>query len=66
MADTRRQENGGTFLRQWTIPEEDRSKYTTQAWAGEYRWFRAPNVVCLEQYGRGAEEAALEKAEETP
>ena len=35
------------FLREWTIPEEDRAKYTTQPWAGEYRWFRSPNVLCL-------------------
>jgi hypothetical protein len=31
-----------TLLHQRTIPEEDRSKYTTQASAGEYRWFRPP------------------------
>ena len=40
------------FLREWTIPEEDRAKFTTQPWAGEYRWFRSPNVVCLERYRR--------------
>jgi hypothetical protein len=40
------------FLREWTIPEEDRAKYTSQPWAGEYRWFRSPNVVCLEHYRR--------------
>jgi hypothetical protein len=40
------------FLREWTIPEEDRAKYTSQPWDGEYRWFRSPNVVCLEQYRR--------------
>jgi hypothetical protein len=38
------------FLRQWTIPEEDRARYTSAKWAGEYRWFRSPNVVCLEHY----------------
>jgi hypothetical protein len=38
------------FLRELTIPEEDRFKYTTQPWTGEYRWFRSPNVVCLEHY----------------
>ena len=41
-----------SFLREWTIPEEDRHKYTSQPWAGEYRWFRACNVICLEQYRR--------------
>ena len=38
------------FLRQWTICEEDRSKFTSQPWCGEFRWFRSPNVVCLERY----------------
>jgi hypothetical protein len=37
------------FLRSFTIPEEDRAKYTSAKWAGEYRWFRSPNVVCLEK-----------------
>ncbi len=37
------------LLQQLTIPEEDRSKYTSAKWAGEYRWFRSPNVVCLEK-----------------
>ena len=37
-----------SFLREWTIPEEDRHKYTSQPWAGEYRWFRSSNVVCLD------------------
>jgi hypothetical protein len=54
--DTRRETDDEAFLRQWTIPEEDRSKYTTQPWAGEYRWFRAPNVVCIEQYRRKQEQ----------
>ena len=40
------------FFREWTVPEEDRAKYTTQPWTGEYRWFRSPNVVCLEHYRR--------------
>jgi hypothetical protein len=47
---TQTEKDDKTFLRQWTIPEEDRAKYTTQAWAGEYRWFRSPNIVCLEHY----------------
>jgi hypothetical protein len=38
------------WLRQWTIPEEDRAKYTFEPWRGEARWFRSPNVVCLEKY----------------
>jgi hypothetical protein len=40
------------FLRELVIPEEDRAKYTSQPWSGEYRWFRSPNVVCLEHYRR--------------
>jgi hypothetical protein len=38
------------FLRQWTICEEDRFKFTSDPWRGEFRWFRSPNVVCLERY----------------
>jgi len=37
------------FLRQYTLPEEDRAKYTSVRWSGGYRWFRSPNVVCLEK-----------------
>ena len=40
------------FARQLTIPEEDRAKYTSTKWAGGYRWFRSPNVVCLEKARR--------------
>jgi hypothetical protein len=40
------------LLRQCTIPEEDRAKYTSAPWSGEYRWFRSPNVVCLEKVRR--------------
>jgi hypothetical protein len=38
------------FLREWTIPEEDRAKFTVEPWNGEFRWFRSPNIVCLEHY----------------
>ena len=34
------------FLRRVTIPEEDRARYTSAQWSGEYRWFRSPNIVC--------------------
>jgi hypothetical protein len=37
------------FLRLHTFPEEDRHRYTSATWAGEYRWFRSPNIVCLER-----------------
>jgi hypothetical protein len=37
------------FLRQYTIPEEDRHLFTSMKWGGEYRWFRSDNIVCLEK-----------------
>jgi hypothetical protein len=40
------------FLRQLTIPEEDRSKHTAAKWSGEYRWFRSDNIICLEKVRR--------------
>jgi hypothetical protein len=44
-----RYEAAQVFLRELTIPEEDRSRYTSAPWSGGYRWFRSPNVVCLEK-----------------
>ena len=33
------------------LPEEDRRIYMSNApWQGGYRWFRSPNVICLEKY----------------
>jgi len=49
------------FARTVTLPEEDRLKYTTAEWQGGYRWFRAPNVVCLEKARRVRQ--LMEKAE---
>ena len=40
------------FARQLIVPEEDRAKYTSVKWEGGYRWFRSPNVICLEKYRR--------------
>jgi hypothetical protein len=37
------------FLRQWTIPEEDRQRHISHPWAGEFRWFRSENVIPLER-----------------
>jgi hypothetical protein len=54
--DAQKRHDGDAFLREWTIPEQDRPKYTTQPWAGEFRWFRSPNVICLEQYRRRKQE----------
>jgi hypothetical protein len=40
------------FWREWVLPEEDRNRYTSEPWNGEFRWFRSSNVVCLERYRR--------------
>jgi hypothetical protein len=41
---------GGDVLMQAIIfPEEDRCLFTATALHGEYRWFRSPNVVPIEQ-----------------
>jgi hypothetical protein len=40
------------WIRRWTIPEEERAKFTSEPWRGGARWFRAPNVVCLEIWRR--------------
>ncbi len=40
---------GEEFWRQIVPPEEDRTLFTTALWRGEFRWFRSPNVVPLEQ-----------------
>jgi hypothetical protein len=47
-----RYEDEHTFARRLILPEEDRAKYTSTKWEGGYRWFRSPNVVCLEKYRR--------------
>ena len=44
--------NADDWLQHWTVPEEDRAKFTSEPWRGEARWFRAPNVVCLESRRR--------------
>jgi hypothetical protein len=41
------------FARQVLPSVEDRIRYMPQAkWEGGYRWFRSPNVICLEKYRR--------------
>jgi hypothetical protein len=41
------------FAREVILPEEDRRLlFPTIPWTGGYRWFRSPNVVCLEKYRR--------------
>jgi hypothetical protein len=39
-------EEGEEFKRLLVPPEEDRHLLTAAKWAGGYRWFRSPNVVC--------------------
>jgi hypothetical protein len=43
------------FLRTLTRPEEDRHKRTGAKWNGGYRYFRAPNVLCFENFKRVGE-----------
>jgi hypothetical protein len=38
------------FMRKIVFPEEDRHKFTTRPWSGEYRWFRSANVIPIERY----------------
>jgi hypothetical protein len=45
-------EADAAFMREITPAEEDRHLFTSAPWRGGYRWFRSPNVVCLEQYAR--------------
>jgi hypothetical protein len=40
------------LLRQLVIPEEDRPQFTVGKSSGGYRWFRSPNVVCIEKARR--------------
>jgi hypothetical protein len=51
---TTRHDEHHEFLRQITIPEEDRAKYGMPRSQGGYRWFRSPNVVCLEKAATAA------------
>jgi hypothetical protein len=48
-----------TFMRYLVLPEEDRDLRQMGPWRGGFRWFRSPNVVCLEKVRRQkAREAA--------
>jgi hypothetical protein len=40
------------FLRQLVFPEEDRHRFTSAPWRGEFRWFRAGNIVPIEYWCR--------------
>jgi hypothetical protein len=37
------------FMREITPAEEHRHLFTSAPWRGGYRWYRSPNVVCLER-----------------
>jgi hypothetical protein len=44
------------WRRNWQVPEEDRRRSTLARWDGKsYRYFRSPNVVCLEHYRKCCE-----------
>jgi len=45
-------EEDEAWWRTFVFPEEERGLFTTAKWDGGYRWFRASNVVCIEQYRR--------------
>jgi hypothetical protein len=55
-------EDEHAFFRQFVVPEEDRHRFTSMKWSGEYRWFRSANIVCLEKVrlirSRQAQEAS--------
>jgi hypothetical protein len=38
------------FLRELIFAEEDRQLHTPEKWTSGFRWFRSPNVVCIEHY----------------
>jgi hypothetical protein len=46
-------------LQRLTFAEEDRPRFTTAPWGGEYRWFRSVNVVDLQHYRSPAEKQRI-------
>jgi hypothetical protein len=42
----------GIDLDQLVLAEEDRARFTITKSSGEFRWFRSPNVICLEKARR--------------
>jgi hypothetical protein len=53
MSEPKLNDPGEEFLRSITWAEEDRHRFTSAPWDAGYRWFRAGNVVPLEQYRHG-------------
>jgi hypothetical protein len=54
MIERKYTEAAETFMREIAPPEEDRRQFTSAPWGGGYRWYRAPNVICIEKFGRPA------------
>jgi hypothetical protein len=50
MLPRRYSEEDEKLMRALTPPEEDRHLFTHERWSTGFRWFRAPNVVCLEYF----------------
>jgi hypothetical protein len=54
MSATQRQaEDEDAFWRKLVLPQEERMRLGIP-WHGGYRWFRSPNVICIEQWRRKA------------
>ncbi len=49
LEEVERYDEARAWLRQFVLPEEDRHLFTSAKWSGEYRWFRSPNIICLEK-----------------
>ena len=50
MLPRRYSEADEALLRTLIPAEEDRHLFTRERWSTGFRWYRAPNVVCLEHY----------------
>jgi hypothetical protein len=48
---------GEEVMRDLTFPEEERARWTLAKWEGGFRWFRSPNVICLEKARKARAEA---------
>jgi hypothetical protein len=40
------------FFRKIVFAEEDRHRFTTAPWRGEYRWYRSANITPIEHWRR--------------
>jgi hypothetical protein len=48
------------WLRQFVLSEEDRRRrHPATRWVGGYRWFKTPNVICLDRYRSPVEMARI-------